>query len=252
MTLDSSRLEVGSTFSRARLATIVGHLSFEPPGVDSSDQVINIDGQWQFGEPATAPDYEGQIYFYHGNGGADDFVTMYVAVKVGEYPTPPAQLPPFRFNFQEYVPNASGQAYRGTYNGFPELTLDNVDADGINHDADYIASDAQRNILVVAMSKTPSDLEQFAIPDWGSYLGNLGAVNASAKILFDVDSPGAYFLESLAFGDDLYIATEAWGNNEPYPEGPILEWAPVSQGGEITDPRTGEPKDPLYNFYGLT
>lgn len=29
-----------------------------------------------------------------------------------------------------------------------------------------------------------------------------------------------------------------------------LFWAPVSQYGEITDPRTGEPKDPLYDLYG--
>ena len=97
MTLDSSRLEVGSTFSRARLATIVGSLSLEPPGEDSSDQIVNIDGQWQIGGPPTAPEYEGQMYFHHGNGGADDFVTMYVAIKTGDYPAPPPQLPPFRY-----------------------------------------------------------------------------------------------------------------------------------------------------------
>lgn len=37
--------------------------------------------------------------------------------------------------------------------------------------------------------------------------------------------------------------------NAPPLNDSTLEWRRVFSAGEITDPRTGQPKDPLYNFY---
>ena len=110
----------------------------------------------------------------------------------------------------------------------------------LNYQASFNAKET-----TIAMSKSPLDLEQFSVFDWPVQYNN------NASVYFGANSPASDFLSSFVLGDELYIAAELWGNNEPYPEeGPILEWVPVSQGGEITDPRTGEPKDPLYDLYG--